>query len=125
MSEYKRPCKYNCGATITMREDVAGKWGAFDQVGDHFEPHWKTCTSWSQELARREAEKAEKAEQERISIEEQKRMEAAYRAGRRQDARQRQENMRALVKGTPMEQTEVRQVEAPDGFEDDWPEVAK
>ncbi len=112
MNTFKLKCR-TCSAPISMDQDpTTKKWRPMDEKDGELVPHWPTC-----EENQRQRRKNEETEQTRLDL--------AYRAGRRQDARQRQENMRALVKGTPMEQTEVRQVEAPDGFEDDWPEVAK
>ncbi len=110
MNVFPVKCR-TCGAAVLMDQDaVTKKWRPMDEKDGQLVPHWPTC-----EENQRERRKNEETEQTRLDL--------AYRAGRRQDARQRQENMRALVKGTALEKPQpmTRQVKASDGFIDELP----
>ncbi len=106
MSEYKRPCKFGCGAMISMQQDASGKWRALDP--DSGLPHWQTCKAWAEELERRE--KAEKEERRK-----------AWLADHPEVGEQAKARGRQRGEAHELETAFVRAVREPDGFEDDLP----
>jgi hypothetical protein len=96
------------------QDETTKKWRPVDiDVDGAVKSHWPKC-----EETMRQREEIQKIAQ--------KQEEADIRARRRLEAKKREDNYRALVKGTPLERPttdkpKVRTVKAADGFEDDLP----